>query len=125
MLQMMIVPAFLVFSGTAWYPYYAHIDPAWRLTPMQDQSLAGLIMWMPSNVLFLVLGGYHVARWLQDDERRASEQVRYIDVARGPRPPQRNESRRKRPARGHPLTVRPLVSASATRTAAACAAPAR
>jgi putative membrane protein len=82
MLQMMIVPALLIFSGESWYPYYAHISPAWRLTPLQDQSLAGLIMWMPSNVIFLVVGGWLVVRWLQDDERRVTEQAQRMARSR-------------------------------------------
>ncbi len=82
MLQMMIVPALLIFSAESWYPYYAHISPAWHLSPLQDQSLAGLIMWMPSNVIFLVVGGWLVVRWLQDDERRVTEQARHLARSR-------------------------------------------
>jgi putative membrane protein len=81
MLQMMIVPALLIFSGRSWYPYYAHINPAWHLSPLADQSLAGLIMWMSSNVLFLIVTGYLVARWLQEDERRVTEDARYREMA--------------------------------------------
>lgn len=71
MLQMMIVPALLVLSQSTWYPYYAGISPAWHLTPLHDQILGGLIMWMVSNVVYLLLGSYLVVRWLQAEEEGA------------------------------------------------------
>jgi len=76
MLQMMIVPVLLTFSGTAWYAHYAAINPAWHISPAQDQVLGGLTMWMISNVVFIVLGGYLVARWLIEDERREDAESR-------------------------------------------------
>jgi cytochrome c oxidase assembly factor CtaG len=27
---------------------------AWGLTPMEDQQLAGLIMWIPANLIYLI-----------------------------------------------------------------------
>lgn len=89
MLQMTIVPALLVFSMDSWYPLYAGIDPAWRLSPLQDQQLAGLLMWMSSNVILLVVTGYLVARWLVADEQRASQEARRFAAARAMRADER------------------------------------
>ncbi|HEX5480920.1 MAG TPA: cytochrome c oxidase assembly protein [Dehalococcoidia bacterium] len=82
MLQMMIVPALLVLSQSPWYPYYAGISPAWHLTPLHDQILGGLIMWMVSNVVYLLLGGYLVVRWLQAEEAGADIAARRELAAR-------------------------------------------
>lgn len=85
MLQMTIVPALLVFSTDTWYPLYAGIDPSWRLSALADQQLAGLVMWMTSNVVLLLVTAYLVARWLLADERRASEEARRFAATGGVR----------------------------------------
>jgi len=38
---------------------------------MEDQQLAGLIMWIPFGVIFLVVGLALFAAWLGEAERRA------------------------------------------------------
>jgi len=36
-----------------------------------DQQLAGLLMWVPSGVIFIVFGLAVLAAWLGESERRA------------------------------------------------------
>ncbi len=45
--------ALLAFSPTAWYPVFAGRAEAWGLTPLEDQQLAGLIMWVPMGAIYL------------------------------------------------------------------------
>jgi putative membrane protein len=74
MLQTSVLAALLTFSGTVWYPGYAGAAASsWGLTPIQDQRLAGLIMWIPSNGIFLVATLTLVGLWVRDDERRIDE----------------------------------------------------
>jgi cytochrome c oxidase assembly factor CtaG/ferredoxin len=47
------ISAFFVFSGTLLYPSYALVR-AGSMTAMEDQSLAGLIMWVPGSIIYLV-----------------------------------------------------------------------
>src|SRR5947207_1193020 len=54
-LQSGILGALMTFSSQAWYPYYAPLVGAWGLTPLQDQQLAGLIMWIPGGIVFALL----------------------------------------------------------------------
>lgn len=42
------------------------------LDPLEDQQLAGLIMWVPTGVIFVVLGLAFFAAWLGYSERRAA-----------------------------------------------------
>lgn len=62
--------ALLTFSSVLWYPAYATTTQRWGLTPLQDQQLGGVIMWVPSAVVFLVVGLALFARWLAESDRR-------------------------------------------------------
>jgi putative membrane protein len=55
-----------------WYPAYLKTTFAWGLTPLEDQQLGGLLMWVPSGVVFIVIGLVLFARWLKESERRAA-----------------------------------------------------
>jgi putative membrane protein len=56
--------ALLTFSSVLWYPIYVDRTLLWHLTPLQDQQLGGLLMWVPSGVVFIVIGVWMFARWL-------------------------------------------------------------
>jgi cytochrome c oxidase assembly factor CtaG len=62
--------ALLTFSTVLWYPAYAHTTAHWGLTPLQDQQLGGVIMWVPSGVVFIVIALALIARWLSESDRR-------------------------------------------------------
>ena len=65
-----VLGALLTVSPRVWYaPYLVH-HPA-GLTPLEDQQLAGLLMWVPSGVIFIVFGLAMLAAWLGESERRA------------------------------------------------------
>jgi putative membrane protein len=62
--------ALLTFSTLVWYPIYANRTQLWNLTPLQDQQLGGLLMWVPSGVVFILIGVWLFARWLTTSEQR-------------------------------------------------------
>jgi cytochrome c oxidase assembly factor CtaG len=62
--------ALLTFSTVLWYPVYAMTTGRWGLTPLEDQQLGGVIMWVPSGVVFIIIGLALFARWLAESERR-------------------------------------------------------
>lgn len=62
--------ALLTFSAVLWYPAYETTTMRWGLTPLQDQQLGGVIMWVPSSIVFIVIGLTLFARWLSESERR-------------------------------------------------------
>lgn len=45
--------ALLVFSRSVWYPLSSVQAPLWGLTPLEDQQLGGLIMWIPGGLVYL------------------------------------------------------------------------
>ena len=63
--------ALLTFAPRVWYPLYAMRSSATGLDALEDQRLAGLIMWIPFGVIFLILGLGLFAAWLGEAERRA------------------------------------------------------
>jgi putative membrane protein len=46
--------AILTFSGTPWYYSQSAGAALWHLTALEDQQLAGLIMWIPAGFVYLV-----------------------------------------------------------------------
>jgi cytochrome c oxidase assembly factor CtaG len=64
--------ALITFAPHLWYPIYAGRTAAWGLDAIEDQQLAGLIMWIPAGVLFTVLGIALFAAWLGEAERRVA-----------------------------------------------------
>lgn len=71
-LQSGILGALMTFTSQSWYPDYASSTAAWGLTPLQDQQIAGLIMWIPGGAVFTLLTIGHFAAWLRALERRSS-----------------------------------------------------
>jgi cytochrome c oxidase assembly factor CtaG/polyferredoxin len=46
--------ALLTFSDRVLYPYYAEVPRLAGLSPLEDQSAAGVVMWVPGSVAFLL-----------------------------------------------------------------------
>jgi putative membrane protein len=61
-----ILGALLTFSTRLWYPLYGATSAAWGLTPLEDQQLAGLIMWVPGGLAYLVAALALMASWLAE-----------------------------------------------------------
>jgi cytochrome c oxidase assembly factor CtaG len=43
----------------------------WGLTPLQDQQIAGLLMWVPANLVFFAIATWLFARWISDTPNAA------------------------------------------------------
>jgi putative membrane protein len=66
-----VLGALITFAPVVWYPVYASNSRAWGLTPLEDQQLAGLLMWVPAGLVFAVGGLAFFAAWLRESGRRA------------------------------------------------------
>ncbi|HEV7311241.1 cytochrome c oxidase assembly protein [Sphingopyxis sp.] len=53
MVQMGLLGALITFAGTPLYAPHLATTMAWGLGPLEDQQLAGLIMWAPAALLYL------------------------------------------------------------------------
>jgi putative membrane protein len=62
--------ALITFASTPWYATYAAVSGA-GLTPLEDQQLGGLIMWIPAGMIYVVAGLVLFAAWLRESDRRA------------------------------------------------------
>jgi putative membrane protein len=65
-----LLGALITFSSSIWYPAYAETTPSWGLTPLEDQQLGGLIMWIPAGIVYIVAGLALFAGWMREAERR-------------------------------------------------------
>jgi putative membrane protein len=61
----------LAFASSLWYPAYAATTMQWGLTPLDDQQLGGLIMWIPGGLSYLIGSLVLIARWMRESESRA------------------------------------------------------
>src|SRR5207253_29989 len=59
-------------AHAAWYPTYAQSAPALVGSALEDQQLAGLIMWIPAGAILTVLGLALFAAWMGEASRRVS-----------------------------------------------------
>jgi len=76
-----ILGAFLTFTREIWYSVYANSTAAYGLTPLEDQQLGGLIMWVPAGLVYIGAGLAMFARVLSQTERRALDIDRRLQAA--------------------------------------------
>tara|TARA_R110002020_G_scaffold6321_17_gene26653 strand:+ start:1939 stop:2703 length:765 start_codon:yes stop_codon:yes gene_type:complete len=71
-IQMGLLGALLVFSAQPLYlPHFATTQP-FGLAPLADQQLAGLIMWVPASLPYLLVAVWRLANWLRQGEAAQS-----------------------------------------------------
>jgi putative membrane protein len=46
--------ALMILSPATLFAVHSHASAAWELTPLEDQQIAGVIMWVPAGIFFLV-----------------------------------------------------------------------
>lgn len=69
MVQMGLLGALITFSGAPLYAPHFATTAAWGLSPIEDQQLAGLIMWVPAAGLYLAAAVALAGRWLGREAR--------------------------------------------------------
>jgi putative membrane protein len=67
-----VLGALLTFARTLWYPAYQITAPLWNLSPLEDQQIGGLIMWIPGGLVYLAAGLALFAAWLRESEALAA-----------------------------------------------------
>lgn len=70
--QMGLLGALITFAAAPLYlPHFLTTTP-WGLSPLEDQQMAGLIMWAPSAGLYLAAALWLAGRWLAGEERETA-----------------------------------------------------
>ena len=67
----------LTFSRQGWYDYYEQTTAAWGLTLLQDQQIAGVIMWMPASLLYIGLAAWVLTLWIRESETADRKLMRF------------------------------------------------
>lgn len=61
----------LTFANRVWYPSYVDTVGLWGLTPLEDQQIGGLIMWIPAGLIYTAAALALFAGWLRESEERS------------------------------------------------------
>ena len=69
LVQTGLLGALLTFAPSPWYPVFGPGPALWGLTPLEDQQLAGLIMWAPMAAIYLTAGLCALAALLRQTSR--------------------------------------------------------
>jgi cytochrome c oxidase assembly factor CtaG len=81
-IPMAIVSVYISYADTVLYPLYASAPRVWGISPMNDQMIGGLIMWIPGGLFFYTIISIVFFKWQQRDgvETRAGAQVDWRPV---------------------------------------------
>ena len=72
-LLMSALGAILTLARYPWYVGHLTTTAAWHLTPLQDQQLAGVIMWVPASIVYVGAACWFFVKWLETDAPREFE----------------------------------------------------
>jgi putative membrane protein len=79
-LQAVFLSALLTFATTPWYDVYAHSTAAWGITRLDDQQLAGAIMWVPAGLIYVAAGLAMLASWIHAAEPTADPRATSVSA---------------------------------------------
>lgn len=65
--------ALFAFSNTPWYPFYADEPRLWGFSIMDDQRLAGIIMWLPGDMMYVTASALLFFAMLAREERLTAQ----------------------------------------------------
>ena len=68
-----LLGVFMTLAPKAWYPFYETRAPRWNLSALEDQQVAGLIMWMPACMVYALVAALLLGLWLRDDLRQRAD----------------------------------------------------
>lgn len=71
-IPMMVVAALITLAEVVLYPWYSASPRVWGITPLDDQRLGGIIMWVPGGLFYWVMMSFVFFAWVRS-ERRADE----------------------------------------------------
>ncbi len=74
-LQGVFLSALLTFAQTSWYAGYATTTTPWGLSPLADQQLAGVLMWIPGNAIYLATALGLLVTWIRPTEAAEAQEI--------------------------------------------------
>lgn len=76
-MPIVLLGAGLTFASPLYAPYIA-APRVWGISAATDQQLGGLIMWIPGNIIFIVIMSVLFLRWMQKKEKEQAAQERAL-----------------------------------------------
>jgi putative membrane protein len=72
-----LLGALMAFAESPWYAQYAHMGLSGTagLSPLEDQQIAGLIMWVPGGAVHAIAALIYVSRWFRERPSEASHEA--------------------------------------------------
>ncbi len=77
-IPMSIVGAMITLAAAPLYPFYTEAPRVWGLSPMADQQIGGLMMWVPGGLVFWLAMTVVWFRWSAREERGTGEPEREV-----------------------------------------------
>lgn len=68
-IPMMVVAALITLADVVLYPWYAGSPRVWGLTPLDDQKLGGITMWVPGGLFYWVVMSFVFFAWVRRERR--------------------------------------------------------
>jgi putative membrane protein len=72
-IPMTIVGALITLADAPLYPFYVAAPRVWGLSPLDDQQIGGLIMWVPGGLVFWLAMTVVWFRWARREEQGDAE----------------------------------------------------
>jgi putative membrane protein len=73
MMASSILGALMTFSRASWYGDHFDTAVLWGMTPLTDQQLAGVMMWIPMGTVYVITAALLLGRWINAVDRRIVE----------------------------------------------------
>ena len=77
-IPMSIVGAIITLADTPLYPFYVEAPRVWGLSPMADQQIGGLMMWVPGGLVFWLAMTVVWFRWSAREEQGTGDVEREV-----------------------------------------------
>jgi putative membrane protein len=78
MVHTAVLGALLTLSRRLWYSQQAAFAEAFGLTPIEDQQLAGLVMWVPMGLIYTAAALAIAAHWIADSGRHLQDKSNVV-----------------------------------------------
>ncbi|CDM60642.1 MULTISPECIES: cytochrome c oxidase assembly protein [Rhizobium] len=73
MIHTSILGALIALAPRVLYVAQTQTAPAWELTPLEDQQLAGMIMWVPAGIIYAAAAMTMLALWIHNSSKRDTQ----------------------------------------------------
>ncbi|HKQ57238.1 MAG TPA: cytochrome c oxidase assembly protein [Candidatus Eisenbacteria bacterium] len=85
-IPMMVVAALITLAEVVLYPWYSASPRVWGLSPLDDQKLGGITMWVPGGLFYWVVMSFVFFAWVRRERREDQAEAAIRERGVGPEP---------------------------------------